>query len=222
MEYKISINPLCDFVVGSTRKKASIIRSQKQPSTFMVARYRTAKTRMSKFFKNGFSYQDIISGINDLQAKHCVTEFQKSDRRTSIEALRLFLELQFPNKFKELKCSFSTDKRKELDFSGVSIIVAPDLILRWEENGQKYIGGIKFHISKSNIFDYNKASFAAGLINLYLKDVVAAPDEMVVDDFCLCVDVFGTRICSTPQNKNTFIETLENACREIKNLWEAA
>lgn len=216
------MNPLCDFVTGSTRKKASIIRSQKKPVTFLVARYKTAKTRMSRFLKNGFAYQDILSGINDLQAKHCVTDFQKSDRKTSIEALRLFLELQFPDKFKKLKCSFSTDKRKELDFNGVSITVAPDLILRWEENGQKYVGGIKFHISKSNIFDYNKASFAAGLINLYLNDVIATSNEIVVEDFCLCVDVFGTRICSTPKNKDTFIEILENACIEIKELWKAA
>lgn len=216
------MNPLCDFVTGSTRKKASIIRSQKKPVTFLVARYKTAKARMSQFIKNGFAYQDILSGINDLQAKHCITDFQKSDRKTSIEALRLFLELQFPDKFKKLKCSFSTDKRKELYFNGVSITIAPDLILRWEENGKKYIGGIKFHISKSNIFDYNKASFAAGLINLYLKDVIASPEETVVDDFCLCVDVFGTRICSTPKNKSTFIKTLDDACGEIKSLWNVA
>lgn len=222
MKYTISINPLCDFIAGSQRKKASIVRSQKNPSKFMVARYRTAKTRMTRFLKNGFSYQDILSGITDLQAKHCETDFQKNDRKASIDALRLFLELQFPKDFKKLKCSFSTDKRKEIEVNDVAIIVAPDLILRWEENGQKYIGGIKFHISKSNVFDYGKASFAAGLINLYLQNVIANDDEIVVPDHCLCVDVFGTRICSTPQDEKAFLDVLNSACLEIKKLWNAA
>lgn len=222
MLYKISINPLCDFVTGSARKKASIIRSQKNPSKFMVARYKTAKTRMSRFVKNGFTYQDILSGIADLQTKQCTTDFQKNDRKASIEALRLFLELQFPTNFKKLKCSFSTDKRKDVEFNNVSITVSPDLILRWEEDGQKYIGGIKFHISKSNIFDYEKASFAAGLIHLYLKESIACNDEIVVDDYCLCVDVFGSKICSTPKNKKDFNSKLYKACDEIKSLWEVA
>ena len=116
----------------------------------------------------------------------------------------------------------TTDKRKDVEFNNVSITVSPDLILRWEEDGKKYIGGVKFHISKSNIFDYEKASFAAGLIHLYLKESIACNDEIVVDDYCLCVDVFGSKICSTPKNKKDFNSKLYKACDEIKSLWEVA
>jgi hypothetical protein len=219
---KISMNPLCEFVFASTKKKATLVRNQKKPITYRVARYRLAKSRMVKFIKNGFSYDEIISGINDLQAKQCLTEFQRNDRNTSIEALRLFLELQFPKDFDKLKCSFVPIEQKEIVVDGVLIIISPDLILRWEKDGKKYIGGIKFHISKSSKFDYEKASFAAGLLYLYLQKKVAGPDEIVDSSSCLCVDVFSTRICSTPRDKSEFSIKLKDACHEIKLLWEAA
>lgn len=219
-DIKISINPLCEFVFASDRKKASIVRNQKQPSTFKVARYRTAKNRMTKSIKNGFSHDEILSGIKKLRAKTCTTEFQESDRKASIEALRLFLELQFPKGFGDLKCTFHAVTQKSVVVDGVLITISPDLVLRWEKDGQKYIGGIKFHISKSNTFDYDKASFAAGLIELYLKDSIAEPDEIVDRKYCLCVDVFSTRVCSTPYDRKGFTTKLEESCHEIKSLWD--
>lgn len=221
-EAKISINPLCEFVFASKRRKASIVRNQKKPSTFKVARYKTAKNRMAKFIRNGFSYDEILSGIKDLQAKTCITEFQKNDRKTSIEALRLFLDLQFPKDFDKLKCSFHAVTQKDVVVDGVSITISPDLVLRWEKDGQKYISGIKFHISKTNRFDYDKASFASGLIELYLRRTIAEPDEIVDSRYCLCVDIFSTRICATPHDKKEFSTKLKEACHEIKLLWEVA
>jgi hypothetical protein len=49
---EISISPLVEFVFASERKKASIIRDQKNPSGFIVARYRTARSAFSKYFIN--------------------------------------------------------------------------------------------------------------------------------------------------------------------------
>lgn len=219
----ISINPLCEFLSASERRKQTIIKNVKKPKTMMIAPYPTARSRIVRFFKNNFKEEEIISGIDHLQYKKgCDTPFKIRDRENSIEALRKFLRIQFPQDFQKIKCTFSKERSKEIDFNDIIIRVSPDIIIRWEEDGQKFIGGIKFHISKGNIFDYQTSSFAAGLVQLFLEEKIATEDEIVVGSHCLSIDIFGERTCSAPLNKEEFIKKLTATCKEISVLWEVA
>lgn len=220
----ISINPLCEFATtDSESKKKSIIRNQKKPSTFKVAPYSSARAKIKRFFEYGFSEDEIIAGIQHIQDRpNCDTDFKKRDRANSIEALRRFLEIQFPDNFRQLKCTFSRNRNKEMNCNGISIHVAPDIIIRWEEDGKKYIGGIKFHIAKGKPFTYSQCTFAAGVIEYFIKTQIASEDEIVVGEYCLSIDVFGQRVCSSPTDKEAFEDALYAACGEIDSLWDAA
>lgn len=223
MKKTISINPLCEFLIASDRRKKSIIKNQKNPPVLMVAPYATARSRITKFFTNDFSEAEILSGIRTLENKaNCDTDYQKRDRSNSIEALRKFLQLQFPKNFKKLKCSFSKEKVKEVNVDNISIRVSPDIIIRWQENGQKYIGGIKFHISKGKPFEHTQCIFAANLVRHFIEERVATKEEIVVTEYCLSVDIFGDRVCSASKNKKDFLLNLLNTCKEISTIWDAA
>jgi len=214
----ISLNPLAEYVFASDSRRETIIRQQKKPQKIMIIPYSTARARMRKFFKDGFSYEAIISGIEYLQGKKPEKDFWKNDRKNSIEALRTFITLQFPS-FKNLKCSFTTKNNKFIFIDDVEIRIAPDLIIRGIKEGQPFIGGIKFHISKGQQFDRDKALLAATALKLFLLKNEATEEEYVDPNFCLSVDVFGERIAPAPKNHIGYEEKIKEACRDLKNRW---
>jgi hypothetical protein len=165
---------------------------------------------------NGFSTQEIVAGVMVLQKRQPKTNFAQSDIKNSIEALRFFLDLKFPEMKNLISCHFYKSDKKSFELLGVNIIVAPDLILRYNKNGINYIGGIKFHISKDKTFSYDGAQVAAyGIMSLLSKEV--AVDEEIVDPtLCLSIDVFGQRVMNALSLKSDIPERVENACTEIK------
>jgi hypothetical protein len=212
----ISINPLAEFIQASSRRKRSIVKQQLNPPTVMVARYRTARSHIRKSVMNGFSPQEIVAGVSVLQKRQPKTKFAQSDIKNSIEALRFFLDIKFPEMKDLISCHFYKSDKKSFELSGVNIIVAPDLILRYKKNGIDYLGGIKFHISKDKSFSYKGAQVAAyGIMSLIEKEVVKK-GEIVDPMLCLSIDVFGQRVMNALNIKADIPERVENACEEIK------
>lgn len=216
---EISVNPLAEYVTATTGRKRTIIKQQKNPPAFIIVRYATAKSNMKKFIKKGFSEDEIINGIQFLQGKITLTDFQSNDRMNSIEALRTFLKLQFPNSFRNLKCSFLVIKKKDMLIEEVKVRVAPDIVLMGEKNGVPFYGGIKFHISKGQTFDNYASLCAATAVKLFLTNEVAKNGEVVDPNYCLSIDVFGERITPAPKNHSEIEKKLMDACNEIKSLW---
>lgn len=130
---EISLNPLVEYVYASSKRKMTILKSQKHPSSFIVARYRTARAAFSDFFKQGYDINILIRAIEKLQNKETLSDWSTTDKHNSIYALNKFLEIKFP--FVNLKCNFRKPSLKSYSVKGVNIIVAPDLILEWEQNG---------------------------------------------------------------------------------------
>jgi hypothetical protein len=218
---EISVNPLAEYVTATTGRKKTIIKQQKNPPAFIIVRYATAKSNMKKFFKNGFSEDEIINGIKFLQGKITLTDFQSNDRKNSIEALRTFLKLRFPLNFRNLKCSFLIIKKKVMLIEEVNVRVAPDIVLIGEKNGITFYGGIKFHISKGQTFDNYSSLCAATAVKLFLKNEVAKEGEIVDPDYCLSIDVFGERVTPAPKDHSEIEMKLMDACKEIKSLWNS-
>lgn len=212
----ISINPLAEFIQASAQRKRSIVKQQLNPPKVKVARYVTARSQMKKSVMNGFSSQEIVSGILVLQNREPKTKFAKSDIENSIEALRYFLNLQFPEMKDLITCHFYRSEKKSFELSGVNIIVAPDLILKYSKDGQNYIGGIKFHISREKTFTYEGSQVAAYGIMTLLNKEVADGDEIVDPRLCLSIDVFGQRVMNALSLQKDISEKVENACEEIK------
>ena len=89
-------------------------------------------------------------------------------------------------------------------------------------NGNTYLGAVKVHISKNNVFDNIQSRYISSLINKYLKEVVAEADEVVLDEPCLSIDVFGEKVISVPKNLPKSLTEIEVICEEVKSIWNAA
>jgi hypothetical protein len=216
---KISINPLSEFMTAHEGRKRKIIKQQKNPPKIVVSWYGTARKNMKEFFKNGYDKSEIIKTIEYLQNQVPSSNFQRKNIPNSIAALKEFMALQFPDNFQKIKFEFSKPEKKGYEIEGVSINVSPDLILRWEENGIKYVGGIKFHISRSYKFTYEGSIYAASNLMLFLKEKIAKDDEVVHPDYCLSIDIFGQRVSSAPKDVSEIRNRIAEACIELKILW---
>jgi hypothetical protein len=212
----ISINPLAEFIQASAQRKRSIVKQQLNPPKVKVARYSTARSQMRQSVMNGFSNQEIISGIVVLQNREPKTKFAQGDIKNSIEALRFFLNLSFPEMKDLISCHFYRSDKKSFELSDVKIIVAPDLILKYSKNGKDYIGGIKFHISRNKTFSYDGAQVAAYGIMTLLSKEVALNGEIVDPKLCLSIDVFGQRVMNALSLQSDIQDRVEVACEEIK------
>jgi hypothetical protein len=163
---------------------------------------------------NDFDIETLINAIEKLQNNATGTEWAKNDRQNSVVALRHFLQFEFP--FKNLKCTFFRPEYKSYEIEGVDVIVSPDLILQWEDNGNTQVGAIKFNIKKHSL-TFQKGGLTATVIYDYLKQILS-PDVIVNKDYCFCIDVMSERIF-TPNKIEDNIIVAKEACLEIKRLW---
>lgn len=222
-KYIISINQLADFFKGTDAKKRSIIRQQKTPNTFKVAYYQLAKVSIKKSLSNNGDIEPILKGIDELKNRKPEKKRQISDRLVSLEAMHRFVTMKLPSILKDSEYELVKKvNSKSIIMKGVEVIVSPDLIIKTKIKGKTYIGGIKLHISKGNIFDVKQQTIVANSINNYLKNVVAKENEIVLPELCISLDIFGYGIISSSENADKAIKDIEVICEEIKTMWAAA
>ncbi len=214
-----SINQLVEFTVATECGKKSIIKNQKHPSAFRVACYRSARAAITRFAMNEFDYHQLFGAIQKLQGKQPSSDWSRRDTQDSIVALRKFIDMNFPQQIGKVHCSFSKATIKECMFTGMRIIVAPDLILRWEENGKHYVGAVKFKIGKKK-WKPAAAYRAASFIAYFLSKHVANEDEIVDHSRCFLVDVMEQNTIPAPSNYDKVISDMKNSCVEYVQLWD--
>ncbi len=218
---RVSINPLVVFVEATERRKLSIVKEQKKPSLFKVAPYATARAAMKRYIKDGFDSECLYKAIANLQSRQTISQWARNNANNSIEALRHFIEINFPQRVSKIHCVFSQATKKECMLEGVIIKVAPDLILRWEDNGIRYVGAIKFRIAKTKL-SFSAGRHAASLISYYLRQTIAESNEIVDTTHCLFVDVMDDVIYPSPMDITHSLNVISDACCEYLTIWNVA
>lgn len=223
-EYKISVNQLADFTRGSEAKRRSIIKQQKNPSKIIVARYGLAKARFRKFVATRGDIAPVLEGIEQLKNKKPTTDWQANDKKVSLEAMERFIKLKLPSLLQDLD-SYEILKKFPFNsfmFSGVDIIVSPDVIVKGVVGDKTYIGAVKIHVSKSAPFETEESKYVATCIYNYLNSFIKTKDIIVLPELCLCIDVFADSIISAPRNIEYVNSKLGEYCLEIIKIWDAA
>lgn len=223
MEYKISINQLADFSKATESGKRRIIRQQKNPNKFLVAWYQLPKARIRKSIKTSCDLSPILEGIKELNERKPVKPRQVLDREVSIEALKRFVKIKLPKLLKDVPHQIIKKvPTKSIFIKGVEIIVSPDVTYKFKLDDMVYVGAVKVHISKNNIFDSKQSSYISGILHKFLKEHVALENEIVLEELCLSIDVFGQKAVSTPKNLKDVTLEIETLCDEIKTIWQVA
>ena len=223
MEYFISINQFVDFSKGTDAKKKRIIRQQKDPNKFMISLYQTPRASIKKSLAKNGDIEPIVEGLERLKRKIPVKPRQILNKTISIEAIQRYMTIKVPSILKNHKIDIiKKPKIKSIFIEGVEVLISPDIIFTMKYNQQKYIGGIKIHISKGNIFSSHDSKKVSFLIEKYLKLIEHEYDAKVLPELCFSLDVFDGRMVSSPKNKLLYLEKIKETAREIKALWGAA
>lgn len=220
---KISVNQLADFSRATEAGKKRIIKQQKEPNKFKISWYQLSKSRIKKSIENNCDLEPILTGIEELQFRTPNKPRQVLDRIVSIEALNRYISIKLPDLLRNVPYEIIRKvESKSLILYGVEIIISPDVIFRIKVNGKIYLGAVKVHISKGNIFDNMQSRYITSLIYKYLKDVIAVNGEEVMPELCLSIDVFGENVISVPNRFQKAITDIEVICKEVKTLWQVA
>lgn len=219
-EYKISINQLATFSKVSDAKKRAIVKQQKNPPAVLVGRYGMAKARIRKAIGSGGNIIPILQGIEELKQRNPDTPWKKNDKTVSIDAMERYIKMSLPIILKEHEYEI-VPKRKVRSFyvSDVEILVSPDLIIKVLIDENWFLGGLKLHVSKSELFDVEQSKYVATCIYQYLDLVFEDEEIIVLPELCFSLDVFADSIISAPKKIEKTLEEIETMCLEIKKIW---
>ena len=223
MEYKISINPLVAFSKGTELKKRRIIRDQKNPSVFKVGWYQTPRACIKKSISQNGNNDEIIKGLERLKDKVVEKPRQIQNKTASMEATRKYLKIEFPEILKNHNLNIIKKRFvKSTWVNGVEITVSPDVVFTFDYKGKKYIGGVKIHLSKGDIFDLNESKMVATILHKHISEIAANYDAIPLHEICLSIDVFGQRIVSSAADAESILNEVIKICNEIKQIWNVA
>lgn len=219
---KMSINQLVDFNKSSLNKKLRIIKDQKKINPFRIGWYQTPRSRFKRSFGQNGNIEPILEGIDTLKKRVAKTPFQINNKMVSLEAMQRYLKMEIPKILRNPIEVYKKTVIKSIYVNDVEITVSPDIVFTTEIDDETYMGAVKFHISKGNIFDREQSTQVAAAIYKYLNDVYSSDGIMVLPELCASLDVFGGTFTTAPENFYESYNELENACEELKILWLAA
>lgn len=223
MKYFISINQFVDFSKGTDSKKKRIIRQQKEPNKFMVSLYQTSRASIKKSISNNGDIKPIIDGLERLKGKTPIKPRQILNKTVSIEAIQRYMKITIPKILKNHKIDIiKKPEIRSIIIEGVEILVSPDVIFTMIYNGEKYIGAVKIHISKRNVFKLQDSKTVSFLIEEYLKSIQDKYKAKTLSELCFSLDVFDGTMITAPENKEFFLEKIKEIAEEVKFLWRVA
>jgi hypothetical protein len=213
---KVSVNKLAEYLNADSVRRRRIIEDQKSPSDFITIRYKDAREAMIKFITKDFDKSVIKEAIIQLKEKNTISDFQENDSKTSIEALKSFMKIDFNAELLDFKRKKS-NRGYKLNIKGIEINVNPDIIITGVFKNKKIVGGIKFNIVKGHMLDNNDRQNVATLIHQVLEE---QHDEVPMINFCYSIDVFKQEISTAPKSYKTKRKNIEFACDELSIIWE--
>jgi len=217
---QISVNKLAEYLsTKSPSRRKQIIKDAKDPQKLKVTRYGDPKKALVEYLANNQDKKIIADAITGLQTKSATTSFQDNDKKNSILALESFEKMN-PIDLKDCKIEIYKGNNEKVELSEINISVNPDAIIRKVKDGKKYIGGVKFHISKSFALNTESQESVGVILKIFLEKYVAEDDETVDPNLCFSLDIFNNSCLHAPKAFISRLKIVEAACEEIKNRWQ--
>lgn len=213
----ISINKMAEYMTASPLRRRQIIKNLKKDRDFYKVYYSEVKKAIPKFLKNDYDSNIIENVIENIENKKHSSDWEKSDNSNSIIALENVLESNLPDldNYKVIKDSF---KIKEIELSGVTITIKPELYFENKKNNK--IGAFKFHIAKTpdNQLEEENRIYVATLLKFAFLE--HGHSEKIIDDnACVSYDVFKKDYSTSSRAFKRVISSIESACEEIEARW---
>jgi hypothetical protein len=219
---RMSLNKLGEYLTAAMPgRRRSIIKEQREPKDFIVARYAQAEQAIREYFTthkpNTDQLQRAIASLSTMAHQES-WEGQTAD--LCIKALISFLNIaeQVPtNGYTPVEGSNMVPK---LNVSGLDISVRPEVLLTDPEDGA-IVGGIKLYLGKTHPLSDDAMTIVSTVLYRYLAETLS-DEARVASENCFVVDVFAGKVVHAPRTYKRNMQHVRAACNEIATLWRAA
>ena len=216
-EPRISLNKLAEYIIARPGRQQTIIRDQKRPSDFIVARYHLAEEAIKNFIlrpQQNF-LQNAIAAISTLEHD---SDWSKQNADLCQDALIHFMTLKDRLIFDGFTPILGSDNVPKMSISGVNVSVRPEILL--SDSSNNTVGALKLYINKSHPLTDEPGKYISTVLYRYLAEVISS-ENCVVPGFCTVVDVFGQTVHVAPKTYKRSMADVNSACQHIAILWPA-
>tara|TARA_R100000935_G_scaffold39159_1_gene60599 strand:+ start:1386 stop:2048 length:663 start_codon:yes stop_codon:yes gene_type:complete len=218
---KIPINTLINYL-GNHNKRLQIIKVLKEDKPIQGGYYQTSRACIRKSLLSKGDTSHIFEGLERLTSKIAKNSHQELNRIYSIKALNQYLSIKIPNLLKNHQIDLIRHKIKSTQIKDLDIQISPEIIFTMNLGDKKYLGAIKMHFSKEDIFDQNQLQTSSSLIYKYLAEISYDLNAEVLPELCFSIDVFGKSYSTCPFNNSELIQEIEKVADNINIYWKAA
>lgn len=215
---RISVNKLAEYMLASPSRRRGIIRDQKQPLDFVVARYTPVYEAVAISLVAGGDIGPIRERLKTLYDATPDTVWKAQDMQLSVEALEAFLDFVDEIDLSGFDVSRAPDPSRLMDMGGVELSVRPELHLR--DKSGSIAGLLKIYISKTHPLDDEAAQYAGTVVHQYASEVLGNGKPLDHRQ-CFVVDLFARTVHVAPRAFKRRRENLLAACEEIAHRWPA-
>jgi hypothetical protein len=195
-----------------------ILRRQKRPSTFIVARYTDAFNSIRTALLAGEQVELRLASMMRLLAQRFAAEkHQVENIRLCIQAMRRFQKLCPELALAGTKATLTNSQGFAINIQGVAVTARPLVELsRVKRDGSTERGALLVVLRKEAALDERGGEATAEILR---RSLVEAGHANVAPKLCIIVDVFGNKSFHAPLRNVRLTNEIECACREIAVLW---
>jgi len=219
---RMSLNKLGEYLTANMPgRRRSIIKDQRKPKDFVVARYTKAEQAIKEYFTTHKPNTDQLRrAIASLSTMAHQESWEGKTADLCTNALISFLNIaeQVPtNGCRPVEGSNLVPKH---NVAGLNISVRPEVLLADPKSGA-IVGGIKLYLGKTHPLSDNAMTIVSTVLYRFLAETMSS-ESMVAPQNCFVVDVFAGKVMQAPKTYKRNMQHVRAACNEIATLWHAA
>lgn len=217
-------------MVASDTARMGIIRRSRESGTATRVRYSDVRRAIRSHLADPHRNQGILNTARDTFGQRSndssQSDFARDDARLSIDVLDSFGRMR--NALGGYDFVAAPRQQPSLVIANVEVPVNLDALVHRSRDGAEQSGGALFRFTKSDDESDQAASrrremglYAATIVLMHVRENLAGnrtPDHRL----CLSVDVQCNEVHVAPRTYAQRASNLENACRFIAALWNAA
>jgi hypothetical protein len=219
---RMSLSKLGEYLTATMPgRRRTIIREQRKPRDFIVARYSKAEQAIKEYFTTHKPNTDQLRrAIASLSAMAHQEGWEGQTADLCTKALISFLNIaeKVPtNGFTPVEGNNAAPK---LHLAGLEISVRPEVLLTDPQSGA-IVGAIKLYLGKTHPLSDAAMNIVSTVLYRYLGEIMS-DEAAVTPQNCFVVDVFAGKVVHATKTYKRNMQHVRAACNEIATLWLAA
>ncbi|UPT68716.1 MAG: hypothetical protein M0D57_08875 [Sphingobacteriales bacterium JAD_PAG50586_3] len=213
----ISMNKLAEFMTARPLRRKQIVKALRIDADYNKVRYSEVRNILPLYYKKEYDNTILTTCIDKIKAKTAISEWEISDNKNSILALKAILATDLPD-LSNYTISNNLFKLNSMQISGVKVTLKPELYLQNKKTG-KY-GAIKIHFAKTlpNRLQHDNREYASVLLKYAMLEEGIESKE-IENKACFSHDIFLQEYSHSPATHISKIKEIQASCHEIASLW---